>query len=265
MLKTLLLFLIPLQLFCQDDNWDVYMASYEKGPGSNVINMSAKRNAPNKELSFILVTGVSFDGCSTDGLPTKNQFPDLYTIADSIEKIVTTNTKSIHAGTFTYQCERLDYYYVKDTNGISANLQKCYISTFPKYRPYINIKEDKTWEAYLGFLYPNEETLEYMGNQKIVLKLQEAGDKLEKPRKVDHWLYFAAEADRNCILAYIKANHFTIESKEIDKSLEKSFKLQISRTDKVDLPTINQVTLDLRKDVLKCNGDYDGWETFVVK
>lgn len=265
MKKILLLLLFPIYVFGQDDQWDVYMAGYEKGPGSTVINMSAKTNAPNKELMFIVITGVSFSGCAVEGLPTKDQFPDLYKIADSIDKIITATTKARRVGTFTYQCQRLDYYYVKDTNTIRAKLQNCYSSAFSKYQPYINMREDKSWKTYLEFLYPNEETLEYMGNQKIVLKLQEAGDKLDKPRKVDHWLYFKTETDRNCVLAYIKANHFTVENKETVTGSEKPFKLQISRADRVDLPTINQITSDLRKEVLKCSGDYDGWETFVVR
>jgi hypothetical protein len=265
MLKALLFLLIPISLFGQEDNWDVYMARYEKGSGSTLINMSAKMHAPDMELPFIVITGVTFDGCTTEGFPTKSQFPELYEIADSVDKILSTNTKSVHAGTFTYQCERLDYYYVKDTSTVRLNLYNLYTSAFPKYKSYINIKEDKSWEAYLKFLYPNEETYEYMSNQKIVLKLQEAGDKLEKPRKVDHWLYFKTEASLNCILAYLKTNHFEIENKEKDNSSDSPFKLQISRTDKVDLDSITQITLELRKQALKCNGDYDGWETFVLK
>ncbi len=265
MLKALLFLLIPVSLFAQEDNWDVYMASYEKGPGSTVINMSAKRQAPDKALAFVVITGVTFKGCTGDGLPAKDQFTDLYSIADSIDKIINTNTKSVHVGTFTYQCQRLDYYYVKDTNNLRSTLQEFYKTRFSKYQPYVNIKEDRSWDAYLSFLYPNEETYEYMSNQKIALKLQESGDKLEKARKVDHWIYFKTETDRNCILPYLKANHFVVESKKKSENLDRPFKLQISRTDKVDPNSITEITLELKRQAAKCNGDYDGWETFVLK
>lgn len=257
--------LISLPAFSQDDQWDAYIAMYEKGAGSTVVNMGAKNRAPVKEMPFVVITGVTFDDCSPDGLPSKSQFKELYVIGDSLDHIVLSNTTAVHAGTFTYQCERLDYYYVNDTSTIRKKLLDCYATHFPGYKYYLNIKEDKTWEAYLTFLYPNEETLEFMGNQKVVSKLQESGDQLDKPRKIDHWMYFKTAADQNCMLTYLKSNSYIIESKEVDKNMDNPFKLQISHVGKVDLPSINQITLSLRKQALKCNGVYDGWETFVVK
>lgn len=265
MRKILLFLLVPVSLFSQEDQWDAYIASYEKGAGSTLVNMSAKTNAPYKELKFVVITGVTFKGCSADGFPTQLQFPDLYRVADSVNNLLTAATETKHVGSFTYQCERLEYYYVKDTAAIRANLARLYKSAFPQYQPYINIRQDKNWQGYLEFLYPNEETLEYMGNQKVLLKLKEAGDGLDKPRKIDHWIYFKTEADRDCFQAYLKANNFSIENSEEVKAKNMGIKLRISRTDNVDLPSINKITLELKKEALKCRGDYDGWETFVVK
>jgi len=249
----------------QDDQWDVYMAQYEKGVGSVLINISAKNIAPVSGYPFILVTGITYTGCNPDGLPAKAQFEDLYTISDSVKKIIDKHTSNILVGTFTYQCERLDYYYIKDTSGIRLQLDRMYTSRFKKYSSYISIKEDKKWLAYLDFLYPNEETLEYMGNQKVVMKLVEAGDKLEKERQVDHWIYFVSGKDRDCFIAYATRNGFKVEAKEHIADATRPFKLQISRVDKIDMSTITDITLSLRREAPKCNGVYDGWETFVIK
>lgn len=266
MLKTIVLLLLPAFAFAQqDDEWDVYMAQYEKGAGSTVINMSAKNTAPDKKFPFVLVTGVSFPGCSAEGLPAMEQFDDLYKISDTIENALKRTVGYRHVATFTYQCQRLDYFYINDTALIRDMLQKVYSKHFALYEPYINIKEDKVWEAYLDFLYPNKETQEYMRNQKVVLKLQEAGDKLEKPRKVDHWLYFNSEQDRDCMIAFVKEKNFTIEKKDKSDQFKMPYSLQISRIDKADLYNITVVTLELSKKAEECKGDYDGWETFVVQ
>lgn len=266
MLKIILLSILPISLFAQqEENWDVYMASYEKGAGSTLINMSAKTKAGDKGLPFIVITGVTFKDCNPDGFPTKHQFDELYIIADSVKNIVANSSPSLAVGTFTYQCERLEYYYVRDTNGLRTKLNKLYNRSFPSYLSYTNIKEDKSWEAYLKFLYPSDEILEYMSNQKVVLKLQEAGDNLEKARKVDHWLYFKNDSDRNCILPYLKQNNFKVEEMETVKNSELPFKIHISRTDKVELNAITQITIELRNQAKKCNGDYDGWEAPVSK
>ena len=191
------LLLYTLSSFSQEENWDVYMAQYEKGAGSTMINMSLKEVAPVKQLPYLLSTGVTLINCSDDGLPVKGEFDMLYKISDRIKYVVDSITKNKFAGTFSYQCERNDYYYLTDTVGIRKYLESAYKTAFPKYKYKINIRKDEQWEAFLTFLYPNDETFEYMSNQKVILKLSEQGDDLTKPRKVDHWLYFKTEAERD--------------------------------------------------------------------
>ena len=247
-----------------DEQWDVYMAQYEKGVGSTVVNMGLKNKAPDKSFRFLLSTGVHFNDCTTDGFPSEAEFQKLYVVSDSVKKLVGLNVSNIMAGTFTYQCERKDYYYVKDTNNIRQKLSALYKKQFTGYQPIINIREDASWEAYLTFLYPNEETMEYMSNEKVLAKLQEAGDKLDKERLVDHWFYFSNAKSRNSFILYAKAKGFKIESKEM-RDGAKPFQLHISRVDKVDLPSISKLTLELRREARKYDGDYDGWEAFVVR
>lgn len=247
------------------DNWDVYIAQYEKGPGSTIVNMSLIERAPIPQYNFVVVTGVTFSNCDSAGFPAKGQFDDLYKISDSVQKIISGSVKSVFAGTFTHQCQRLDYIYVHDTAKIRSLLNQFYKTSFSKYDPYINIVEDKKWEGYLSFLYPSEETQEYMSNQKVVTNLEKSGDKLVKSRKVDHWLYFKNDADRNCMIKYAKGLNFVVEKTDVLQQREFPFSLQISREDKVDVSAISNLTLSLRKQAHKCNGVYDGWETFVVK
>jgi uncharacterized protein (TIGR01619 family) len=251
-------------LYGQQDNWDVYMAQYEKGPASTVLNLSLKQSAPTKGFPFILIAAVTFKDCNKDGLPVEGQFAALYTISDSIKAIVDRNIKNILAGTFTYQCERSDYYYITDTSNIREALMKVNKKTFNNLSIRIKIKEDKNWDAYLKFLYPNEEILEYMSDSKVVQALAAKGDKLEKARKVDHWIYFDNEQDRDCFSNYATNNKFRIESKTKTDRRVKSYALQISRDDKVSLSDISQITNSLRQNAKKCNGDYDGWETFIL-
>jgi uncharacterized protein (TIGR01619 family) len=247
-----------------DEQWDVYMAQYEKGPGSTVINMGLKSKAPDKSFRFLLSTGVHFNDCNNEGFPSQAEFEKLYVVSDSVKRLVDLNASNIMAGTFTYQCERKDYYYLKDTNNIRQKLSALYKKQFPRYQPVINISEDASWEAYLTFLYPNEETMEYMSNEKVVIKLQEAGDKLDKERLVDHWLYFSDAKSRDSFIVYAKAKGFKIESKEL-RDEAKRFQLHISRSDKVDLSSISKLTLELRREAKKYHGDYDGWEALVVR
>lgn len=258
--------LIANKSFTQDnDHWEVYMAQYEKMPGSTLVNMSLKEKAPVQQFGYLLITGVTFKNCTSDGFPTQSEFDKLYAVSDSVRKIVASTVKYLAVGTFTHECERTDFFYISDTSHLRQKLTALYKKRFPAYTPIIKLKEDKEWKAYLTFLYPNDETIEYIKNDKVVMKLQEAGDKLEKERLVDHWLYFKTSGDRDNFINYAKAHQFKIETTETVKNTKLPFQLHLTRTDKVDLPSISQITLQLRKEALKYNGQYDGWETFVVR
>jgi len=264
-IQPLLIFLFPLLLYGQKENWDVYLAQYEKGPGSVTLNMELINSAPILELPFILVTGVKAKQCDSNGFPNQTELSTLYKISDSIITVVNRITKAEVTGSFTYQCERLDYIYVKDTISLRSKLATSYKKLFPDYTPYIKLRVDKEWAAYKEFLYPNEETREYMANQKVISQLVAGGDALNKPRQVDHWIYFQTKQDRDRFIKYAKENTFKVESENYLKGEKLPFQLRISRTDNVDLASITKVTLQLKKEATNLQGDYDGWETFIVK
>lgn len=248
----------------QEGNWDVYLAQYENGPGSITLNMDLIVTAPKNDLPYILVTGVEFENCREDGFPNSDEFEKLYMISDGILELLKDRVKFELAGTFTHQCERLDYVYLSDTLNIRETLTNTYKSKYGDYKFYINLKDDKNWEAYTKFLYPNEVTLEYMSNQKVLTQLQKAGDNLSKERQIDHWIYFVKKSDRTLYEKYVTELGFKIENRGKIKNANQPFKLQISRSDFVYPESINKITLELRKKALEYNGDYDGWETFVI-
>ena len=260
------LLLLSLCSFSQDgDHWEVYLAQYEKGAGSTLVNMSLKEFAPIQKYPFLLKAGVRLVKCTQEGLPTKEEWDVLYSISDKIKSTIEGLKQNKSAGTFSYQCSRMDYYYIKDTNNIRKYLEEAFKTNFPKYEYAIEIKADTHWEAYLTFLYPNEETREYLENEKVILNLTKAGDNLSKPRQVDHWLYFKTEAGREGFLKYALQEKFKLEEKGVSVKSERHFKLRLSRTDKVDIASISVVTIALKKKAKEFDGDYDGWETFVVK
>jgi uncharacterized protein (TIGR01619 family) len=259
-----LLFFISLTS-AQDAQWEAYMGQYENGPGSTMLDMSIKNRAPVKGMSYLLVTGITFEKCTADGLLEKETFPQLYRISDAVKLCVDSAVQNIFTGTFTYQCERLDHYYIKDTAGIREKLNRLYADSFPGSRYHINIKVDKIWQDYLDFLYPNAVSLEFILNEKLLLKLKDEGDRLVKERQVDHWLYFTTEADEQCFIPYVVKQKFKIVNKEKTNDTKRGFKLQISRMDKIDLSSISAITIDLKRMAMRCNGEYDGWETAVVK
>lgn len=265
-LHILLLFFclfVKYNSYCQPEHWESYIGEWQKGPGSVTFRMDLYKKSPQAELPYVVVTGLNFVPCREDGLPEKEAFEKLYRVDDSLKVLIDRSVKNEFAGTFTYQCERLGYFYVADTMGIRSKLRQLYRMEFNREDFYINIKKDEKWESYRKFLYPNEITMEYIENEKVTSKLLEAGDDLSKPRLVDHWVYFKTETDRDRFEEAIKKEGYKTD--QSSPATEKRYPIRISRKDMVDLASISNQTLALKKTAIKFRGEYDGWETFAKK
>lgn len=265
----LLIFIFSvLQITAQNsaEQWDNYMAIYEnEKPGSTTLRMDLINSAPIKKFKYVLVTGLTYETSKENGFPENETFSLLHKIADELIEIIKEETEFILVGSFMYNNERLEYFYIKEQKNIVSKIKNFYKSNYPEYKFYLNLKEDKEWKYYRDFLYPNEETQNYMADQSVLRNLEEAGDNLTKARRVDHWLYFSNKLDLNkCKEKLLKLN-FKIHNTGINKETNLPFELQVWRVDNVDIDSIYPITSDLRKIAKKLNGKYDGWETSVEK
>jgi len=82
---------------------------------------------------------------------------------------------------------------------------------------------------------------------------------------VDHWAYFQTKEDMTTFKKEIGFLNFEIESTNKNKEANFPFQIRFFREDLVDMPSINPITSELLQIAKKYNGDYDGWETFIVK
>ena len=248
------------------ENWDAYIAQFDDGPGSVTLNMARRETAPVKTLPFAVVTGLTTTkDCEQDGFPKKKELDKLQNANDAAVAVVKSATTSEWVGTFLYACERLAYIYVRDTAQIREKLTILYKSKYRDYKYYINIKPDDSWEYYLGFLYPNEEVMEYMSNEKVIDQLRQAGDKLDKPREIEYVFYFADEKGRESFINAVASQGFKAEKQYVKEDPKKPYQVVLTRVGVVEVSEISQTTLELKKKSEQFGGDYDGWNTVLVK
>jgi Family of unknown function (DUF695)/Regulator of ribonuclease activity B len=253
------------KLNAQQDAWNVYLADYDGKPGSTVLNMSIVNRAPVKNLPYLIVTGLNPKEIEDSGFPTPDEFTTQYAFTDSLDSLIVKLTPNAMVGMFTSNGERLHYIYVADTIGLRNKLINFYADNYPTYTYYLSIKKDAEWKAYLEFLYPNDYILEYMGNESVIDNLIKNADKLDQAREVTFWAYFKTKGDRANFITYIKANGFSVEEEDKDKNFDLQYTLRFSKTMAMDLTKLTDTTFELRKKATENNGEYDGWETVVVK
>jgi uncharacterized protein (TIGR01619 family) len=252
-------------VFAQDEteNWETYLASYENGkPGSTTVRMDMIEKAPIEGHNYVVITGVNYKSGRKDGLPENDAtFNELHTIANALKTLLNKETDVVAVGAFTYNFEHLEYFYLKSDAGIKEKIEAFYITNYPDKTYYLNIEEDKKWEHYTTFLYPNAITQNYMTDVRLVNALKAEGDNLKKARRVDHWMYFRTKEDLDRFKETIQTLNFKIEFSGSKGVAKFPYSLQFYKYSKVDMNTINAITTSLVEMTKNYNATYDGWET----
>lgn len=248
-----------------EEDWAVYFSTVNENQiGSILVDLGYSDVAP-IETKFELITITTFMNDSTgDGLSSAEESETLNKIEDYFIDLIVSKDEAIYVGRLKYDGKILSYFYCENTNDFENTFTKIK-NQHPDYRFEFNIKKEKDWRAYFEVLYPSEFEMQVIQNGRVIENLEEHGDKLEKERQVDHWIYFRSASDRENFLDAIKEKHFEIVNKDEISIEETPFQLQISRIDKVDYESANEYVMYLWQKSQEFNGDYDGWETFVIR
>ncbi len=154
----------------KNELWWTYLADYDGSLGSIILNMALKADSPRADYPKLIVTGVSYPSQPAhSGLPDAVQMDSLSDISDKRLAMIQQHCKAVFVGSFTHKNERLDYIYVSDAKGLEEVLRTFYSSECPTRKPYINVKDDPQWQAYLEFLYPNAQTMNFYRQELIEL------------------------------------------------------------------------------------------------
>ena len=99
-------------------------------------------------------------------------------------------------------------FYFGDTTFYDKALSEVMVA-YPKYHFGYGSKYDKDWDGYFDFLYPSPQQFQSIQNRRVIDQLEKGGDKLNKPREVDHWIFFKSDNDRTNFLTKIKTDGLT--------------------------------------------------------
>lgn len=122
-------------------------------------------------------------------------------------------------------------------------------------RVQVHDKPDPDWTYYRELLLPDAERTQWMDDRRLVQVLQEQGDRLTTPRRVDHRVN-VPEAQVAAFVARVKALGFAMVEPMAPA-------LQVYRTDPIELDHIHDVVMSLVDAAEACGGTYDGWTTSI--
>lgn len=241
------------------EQWDTYMQRYGAKPGSVLVDVGLEPSVPLKLFPYLVITGPKAKTCDAQGLPPAAEIEALEKVLDATGGMLSGATAKKLAGTFTYNCERLNYYYVRDTTAVRRALNRMYENHFKDYTFSLKIKYDPQWEVYRNFLYPDSTAQAWMATNKAMSAMLAAGDDLKQPRTVNYTLYFLTEGSRAAFADSAKAHSYTVGKGTTVQGITPLYELIVSRYGAVKMDSILTRQAELEQLAAPLHGNFKGW------
>jgi uncharacterized protein (TIGR01619 family) len=247
------------------DQWDFYLSRVNDALASLMVDLGIHREVPQSDRPWLLWVFLYMRTPREDGLSDAAEADSLADIEDSLVSTMRDKVGACLVGRITTSGRREFYFYSPSPEAFGTFL-KSTMQQFPLYDYDFGSKEDSHWTQYLSVLYPSPRDYQRIKNRHVIETLTQSGDTLEQPRDIDHWIYFRTGANRRAFIERVKQRGFRVKDESLLRDqTDRAYCLSISRRDRADWDSVNAVVLDLFELANEMDGDYDGWETCLIK
>lgn len=245
-------------------DWDAYFCTLDEKPASIAIDLDLRRFAPLEDRINLIQISIRVMDPDENGLPKGHELEKLSEIEDNLACELGDKLDAVFAGRIAHDGLRSFYFYAA-TSADAAEVVINSISEFEGYSAQLEISEEPEWETYFDFLLPDEREFQRIQNRRLLAQLEEYGDKPDRPRKIEHWVYFPTEENRADFVRSVVSQGYQCENMPAEDGNPLNYKLLVSRDDPTTEENIDEVVLYLWETAQEFEGEYDGWETTVVR
>lgn len=247
-----------------NSDWDVYFCYIEDMPAFMSVDLGIASVIPLADKPTLLEVVVGLQTVTDNGFPENEEWAILEKIEDAVVSTLEAKLEATFVGKTLNNGKRSFYLYTGETLLFEQTMEAI-IAEFPQYRIAYQMEPDEEWSIYKDLLYPDEESLQKIYNNRILLYLQEQGDQPFIPRLISYWLYFSTKEDSDAFSVVAAENAFEVVLQEkLENQADKSYKLVLAKVDTADEDTINETTISLMQLAEQYKGEFDGWETQVI-
>lgn len=244
------------------DEWDFYFFEQNDRPASIFVDLGISGDAPISGYPISACLCLDMRSPRHDGLSSNAEYDTLIEIEDALGNPPL--RAMLYVGRLTAGGRRDLYFYTSDPTSLEAALRER-MAAFPGYAWRFSHRPDPEWRVYVEFLHPDEEQRHSISNRSVCDNLQQHGDELVASREIDHWAYFPDPAARDAFLARAALLGYGVRETHDPDQAQDRYAARVFREDVPAHAAIDATTHPLIRFARELGGDYDGWETFVVK
>lgn len=244
--------------------WELYMKQLDGAIASVWVNAGVSVELPSEDKYFMGFIKLSMKSPNERGLISVDEETQLSFIEDKIEMESLRYRIGSYVGKIVSNGEMTFIYYLKH-DFEWHDMVKAAMNEFPDYSYEFGSKMDAEWEIYHKLLFPTPIEWQIIQNHKVCDHLKSQGDSLHLPRAIEHKAYFETLDQRVAFISGIESEGFNV--KELLDANENTPMVGVNfyRQDKPFYYDIDALSLHLIDLSAQYDGQYDGWETSVVK
>lgn len=244
--------------------WELYMKQIDGAIASVLVNAGISAELPSEDKLIVGFVKLAMKAPNDKGLISEEEEAQLSFIEDKIEMESLRYRVGSYVGKIATNGELTFVYYLKYDFEWPDAVQAA-MKEFPDYRYEYGSKADPEWEVYTRLLFPTPIEWQIIQNHKVCDHLKANGDTLHLPRAIEHKAYFETAAQRDLFAERIASESFKVKDRMEPNENTPMVGISFYRQDKPFYYNIDALTLHLIDLSAQCEGQYDGWETSVVK
>lgn len=198
-----------------------------------------------------------------NGLPTNDEFEVVSQLEEQIDKF-SKEEGDWYVGRITVSGHRHFYIYT----GRVKSAWRDFVARLrddSSYEISLSFRNDPDHRGYYDELYPTEDDWQVIKDLQVIENLESHGDDGSEPRKVDHWVYFPDKASSVDFIIWAEKDCFTEEPEHSHESEDGKYCVRLFHHGTIKIGDISSHTILLRRKAAEYGGDYDGWETPILK
>ncbi|MDX2088420.1 MAG: DUF695 domain-containing protein [Kofleriaceae bacterium] len=240
------------------DDWDFYPCRVDDQAASIFLNLRYEREEPPARADTLYWLRIHMKDADHHGMGSSAEADVLFPVEDTLVERAAAQELVYVARLRSHGRWELTFY--GPSNCASALSVVAGETELDGRQFEVLSQPDGRWGYYRDFLLPDDERRQWMQDRRVVDVLQDHGDRLSTPRRVDHWIYFRSSESRQAFIEAATPLGFALQGSSDHDDSARPFGVQMFRTDAVDLEHIHSVVMELFALAQRHTGDYDGWE-----
>ena len=244
--------------------WELYMKNLEGKPAS--IQFNAGLSMDLDELVFthpyVAFVKVKLKEHNDHGLLSENEEPVVLFMEDKLEAAMIKFRIGKYVGRIISDGYVTFMYYVQFTYNWKDFVEFS-LNEHTTYETTNGFEADNEWNYYKKLLSPTPKEWQLIQNHKVCDSLKGSGDNLHLPRAIEHKVFFTLEDKKEALLEALVKEEFKIKDELSHENGARG--VSFYRIDSPFYHDIDKLTLELIDLCEENGGQYDGWETSLVK